>query len=145
MNEVDLDMLKERINIVEYIGQFVHLEFNNGEWWGLCPFHDEKTPSFDVNEEKRSYYCHGCKNGGTIIDFASNYYKISVAQAIEKLAEEFKISRNKIPSLMRISKKFAPKKPDKKVIIPTEYIEDPITNTKNRISKSGLQKASNKA
>ncbi len=126
MNEVNLDLLKEKINIVQYIGQYIELQYDNKEWWGLCPFHDEKTPSFDVSEEKGTYYCHGCKVGGSVIDFASKFHKLSLSQAIERLSCEYKISRNSIPSIMRISKKFKPKICGSRICKPLEYIQNPM-------------------
>lgn len=135
MDEVDLEGMKEKINMVEYISQFVDLEYNNNEWWGLCPFHSEKTPSFSVNEEKKTFYCHGCKAGGTIIDFVCGIKGISFVQAVNELAEQFKISRNRIPSLMRISKKFAPKHIEKKQHTPVEYIENPM----NKYEKADIK------
>ena len=126
MQETDLTILKEKIDIVQYIGQFVELKFDNGEWWGLCPLHQEKTPSFSVSGDKGSYFCHGCKSGGSIIDFAINYHHIGMAEAIEKLAEEYKIPRNHIPTIIRVCKKFISKESNCKDVIRMEYLRNPM-------------------
>ena len=57
---MELEDLIDSIDIVEYISQFVELEEKNGEFWGLSPFKDEKTPSFSVRKETNSFYFHLC-------------------------------------------------------------------------------------
>jgi DNA primase len=47
----------------------VDLEFKTGRWWGLCPFHAEKTPSFMVDSQEGIFYCFGCQKGGDLVDF----------------------------------------------------------------------------
>lgn len=125
MQEVDLATLKEKIDIVKYVGQFLDLTLSNGEWWGSCPFHQEKTPSFSVNGEKQLYFCYGCHAGGSVIDFASDYNKISFPEAVEKLATEYKIPRSRVPVLVRIAKKYI-KKNIAKETIKMEYINNPM-------------------
>jgi DNA primase len=126
MDEINLEDLKAKVNIVEYIGQYVELTLESKEWWGACPFHDEKTPSFNVNEEKGTYFCFGCRCGGSVIDFASSYHKLSFPKAVEMLAKEFKVTRNHIPSIMRVAKRFKPKCNDTPTHATIEYICNPM-------------------
>ncbi len=67
---IDYAALKERIDIVDYIGRTVQLRKTGTRYKGLCPFHGEKTPSFVVYPNTRSWYCFGCNDGGDVIHFA---------------------------------------------------------------------------
>ena len=65
----DVDEVRERANIVEVVGDHVRLRKAGRDFKGLCPFHQEKTPSFVVNPEKQLYFCHGCNAGGSVFTF----------------------------------------------------------------------------
>ncbi len=69
--------LKALINIVDVIGEVVSLTRKGNRYWGLCPFHDEKTPSFSVNPDKQLYYCFGCHEHGDVYYFAQRFYRLS--------------------------------------------------------------------
>lgn len=75
-----------RINIVDVVGQRIKIKKRGKDYWGNCPFHNEKTPSFSVSEKKQMYYCFGCGAGGSAIDFMMNYDRLSYPEAIEELA-----------------------------------------------------------
>lgn len=77
----------ERNNIVDVIGQVVKLKRSGSSYVGLCPFHHEKTPSFNVSEGKQLYYCFGCHAGGSVITFMMQYYHFTFQEAVEALAE----------------------------------------------------------
>lgn len=83
----DTDEIKSRINIVEYIGKRVHLKKTGRNFKGLCPFHNEKTPSFIVSPERESWHCFGCGKGGDIFTFVMEYEHVDFAEALEELAE----------------------------------------------------------
>lgn len=68
------------IPLYEYVSQFIRLEKCNGSYWALCPFHNEKTPSFNISNEK--YYCFGCKAGGGLLSFIIHYHNISYQEAL---------------------------------------------------------------
>jgi DNA primase len=74
--------------MVSVIGEYVRLERAGSIWKGLCPFHNEKTPSFTVNPDKKLYYCFGCNKGGDIINFVREMDKLSFVEAIELLAKK---------------------------------------------------------
>jgi len=82
------DELKAQLNIVDIIGRVVTLKRSGSNYMGLCPFHNEKTPSFSVNEGKQFYHCFGCGKSGDVIGFVQEYYKLPFMEAVEKLAEE---------------------------------------------------------
>ena len=64
-----LDELIARSDIVDVVSGYVALQRKGGNLFGLCPFHNEKTPSFSVSPDKQIYHCFGCKKGGGLINF----------------------------------------------------------------------------
>ena len=77
-----------RTDIVRIVGEYVRLEKRGSRWTGLCPFHNEKTPSFGVNEERGFFYCFGCKKGGDAITFIKEIEKCGYVEALEHLADK---------------------------------------------------------
>lgn len=80
------DELRERLSIVDVVGRRVPLNKKGANYWGCCPFHNEKTPSFCVNEEKGFCKCFGCGEGGDIISFTMKVNNMDFKSAIEELA-----------------------------------------------------------
>lgn len=78
--------LLARVDIVDVIGSRIQLKKSGRNHKGLCPFHDEKTPSFNVNEDRQSYHCFGCEAHGTAIRFLMDYDSQTFPEAIETLA-----------------------------------------------------------
>ncbi|MEW5817124.1 MAG: DNA primase [Spirochaetota bacterium] len=83
-----IQKITERVDIIEVISRYVTLKHQGGRYWGLCPFHGEKTPSFTVTPERGLYYCFGCQRGGTIITFIMEVEKLSFPEAVTFLAEK---------------------------------------------------------
>lgn len=81
-----LDEIKDRNDIVELISKYVALKRAGSNMSGLCPFHNEKTPSFTVFPKTRSYYCFGCGAGGDAVSFVMNLEGLSYRDAVEHLA-----------------------------------------------------------
>jgi len=77
-----------RSDIVRVVGDYVRLEKRGTRWIGLCPFHNEKTPSFGVNEDRGFFYCFGCRKGGDVITFVKEFEKCGYVEALETLAEK---------------------------------------------------------
>jgi len=84
--------IRERADIVRVIGRHVELKKSGRNHKGLCPFHNEKTPSFNVNGEKGFFYCFGCQKKGDVFSFAMEYEGKSFLEAAEGLASEFGIT-----------------------------------------------------
>ena len=85
------DIIEEIINrndVVSVVSQYVRLEKKGSNYWGLCPFHNEKTPSFSVTPTKQIFYCFGCHKGGNSIHFISGVENIGYYDAIRFLAEK---------------------------------------------------------
>ena len=83
-----LDDLNSRLNIVEVVSAYLPLAKKGGNYWGLCPFHHEKTPSFSVNEAKQIFHCFGCGKGGGAIRFVMEVESLSFPDAVRKLAAQ---------------------------------------------------------
>jgi DNA primase len=87
------DVILQHVDLVELIGQWVALTHAGREWRGRCPFHDEKTPSFYVNAEKGVFHCHGCKAGGTAIDFVMRIEHLEFIDALDWFVQRYNIPR----------------------------------------------------
>ncbi|MBN1604723.1 MAG: hypothetical protein JW915_24150 [Chitinispirillaceae bacterium] len=85
MDKKEIDKLKSAVDIKRVIGQFITLERAGNEYKGCCPFHQEDTPSFHVNEEKQTYHCFGCDAGGDVITFVQKFKGLSFRDAISWL------------------------------------------------------------
>ncbi len=84
----DIDEVKSRLNIIDIIGNRVALKKAGRHFKALCPFHNEKTPSFIVSPERQSWHCFGCGKGGSVIDFVMEYERVDFLEALETLAEK---------------------------------------------------------
>ncbi len=84
-----IDQVIEANNIVDVIGSYVKLTKKGSTYFGLCPFHNEKTPSFSVtdNGSKQMYYCFGCHKGGSVLTFVMKYENASYLEALRMLAD----------------------------------------------------------
>ncbi len=92
INNSSIDELKENINIVDEIAKVVPLKRAGSNYKGCCPFHNEKTPSFVVSEQKQIFTCFGCGETGNVIKFTQRYYNLDFLEAVEKLAREHGIT-----------------------------------------------------
>jgi DNA primase len=86
-----LQKLKESVNLREVVGEHVVLRKAGASYSGLCPFHQERSPSFNVNEQKQFYYCYGCQKGGDVVAFLMEIHGMSFPEAIEELSERGKV------------------------------------------------------
>src|SRR6202035_5963759 len=84
--------IRSRADIVEIVGSHVRLRRAARNFVGLCPFHNEKTPSFSVNSERGFFHCFGCGAGGTVFNFVMRTEGLSFPEAIESLARRRGVS-----------------------------------------------------
>ncbi|MDR1221132.1 MAG: DNA primase [Treponema sp.] len=82
----------DKMDAVAVMGDYVRLENRSGRFMGLCPFHNEKTPSFSVNPDLKLYHCFGCGKGGTVMNFIMEMDKLTFPEAVERLAKRFGVA-----------------------------------------------------
>jgi DNA primase len=84
-----LDELRARLSLSDVVGRKVALKRRSGsEYAGLCPFHNEKTPSFTVNDKKGFFYCFGCHEKGDVVGFVMKTEGLTFPESVEKLAHD---------------------------------------------------------
>lgn len=83
-----VDEIRNSNDIVDVISQYVVLKRSGRNFFGLCPFHREKSPSFSVSPDKQIFHCFGCGAGGDVIHFVSKIENLNYKEAIETLAEK---------------------------------------------------------
>ncbi len=86
-SEEIVEEVRSKNDIVDVVSGYVKLQKKGGRHWGLCPFHNEKSPSFSVNGDMQVYHCFGCGAGGNVYTFVMNYENYSFPEAIRMLAE----------------------------------------------------------
>ena len=82
-----IDAVNNHTDLVSLVENYTHLEKRGHDWWGCCPFHSEKTPSFHIIPDKKMYYCFGCGAGGSTIKFVMEMEKLSFTESVEVLAK----------------------------------------------------------
>ena len=86
-----VDKLRSQADIVSVIAEYVPLKQKGRNYWGCCPFHQEKTPSFSVAPEKNFFYCYGCQAGGDVFRFLMKIENIGFVDSIKFLAAKLAI------------------------------------------------------
>ena len=86
-----LEQIRAASDIVDVIGSYLPLKRAGANWVALCPFHKEKSPSFNVNSQRQIFHCFGCHKGGDVFTFVKDYENIGFMDAVRRLAERAKI------------------------------------------------------
>ncbi len=89
--DATLERIRAASDIVDVIGGYLPLKRAGANFSALCPFHKEKTPSFNVNPQKQIFHCFGCHKGGDVFTFVKEYENIGFLDAVHRLAERAKI------------------------------------------------------
>ena len=82
-----IEEVRQKNDIVDVVSQYVKLTRKGSSYFGLCPFHNEKTPSFSVTPGKQMYYCFGCGAGGNVFNFIMEYENYTFGEALKHLAD----------------------------------------------------------
>jgi DNA primase len=101
---MDVDGILEKIDLVEYVGQYVDLVEDNGDWFGICPFHPDLNPSFSVTQDNGTWYCFGCHKGGNAISFVMRHQHVSYEEAQKILCDYAGIDGSSIPPRLEATK-----------------------------------------
>ena len=86
-SEEIIEEVRSKNDIVDVISGYVRLQKKGSSYFGLCPFHNEKSPSFSVSRQKQMYYCFGCGAGGNVFTFIMEYENFSFVEALKFLAD----------------------------------------------------------
>jgi DNA primase len=91
INQATIQQIQARIDVIDVVGNFVRLKKRGTNYLGLCPFHNERTPSFTVSPSKEIYKCFGCGKSGNAISFVMEHEKLGYAEALKWLANRYNI------------------------------------------------------
>ncbi|MFA4818654.1 MAG: DNA primase [Patescibacteria group bacterium] len=91
-----IQQIKARLDIIDVVGEYVRLKQAGQNWKGLCPFHNEKTPSFMVSRERQIWHCFGCNSGGDIFEFIQRLESMDFPEALEMLARRAQVTLDKV-------------------------------------------------
>ncbi|HDI7373612.1 TPA: DNA primase [Staphylococcus aureus] len=87
-----INEIKDKTDILDLVSEYVKIEKRGRNYIGLCPFHDEKTPSFTVSEDKQICHCFGCKKGGNVFQFTQEIKDISFVEAVKELGDRVNVA-----------------------------------------------------
>src|SRR6056297_4036631 len=91
IDQLTIDRIYSSIDIVDVVGDYISLKRRGANYLGLCPFHNEKTPSFTVSPSKGIYKCFGCGKGGNAVNFIMEHEHLSYPEALKYLAKKYNI------------------------------------------------------
>ncbi|HDR0084440.1 TPA: DNA primase [Staphylococcus aureus] len=92
IDQLIINEIKDKTDILDLVSEYVKLEKRGRNYIGLCPFHDEKTPSFTVSEDKQICHCFGCKKGGNVFQFTQEIKDISFVEAVKELGDRVNVA-----------------------------------------------------
>ena len=129
-DEYFLRELNQKVNLADYVGNFIELSpRSNGDLYGKCPLHDDKTPSFSVNTRENLFYCFSCGRGGGIIQYLMKYEGLSIDEAVQKVCRLAKIDPEKLCTsetvrfLRKMKRETSQKEVKHPILAETEYLK----------------------
>ena len=136
-DEQNIREIESRIDIVELISETVQLSRKGNNYWGICPFHQEKTPSFSVSRDKQMYYCFGCHAGGNIFSYLMKKDGLEFKEALEILAAKAGVEINHTQDRRTIDKR-------KQIIAvnnaAAQYYHAILTSERGQLARAYLEK-----
>ena len=97
-----IEEVRSRNDIVDVISGYVRLQKKGSSYFGLCPFHNEKSPSFSVSRQKQMYYCFGCGAGGNVFTFLMEYENFSCGQSRNRTSGDGILERSEGKSRFKV-------------------------------------------
>ena len=134
-SEEVIEEVRQANDIVDVISQYMHLKRSGRNYFGLCPFHNEKSPSFSVSPDKQIFHCFGCGKGGNVYTFVSAIEGISFFEAIQLLAERANIQLPTLENNRDAQKEILKDKVYKVNEFATEYYHQNLYNPQSKIGQ----------
>ena len=116
-----IEELKRKCDIIDVASKYVRLEQRGGNFWGCCPFHHEKTPSFCINSIGQFYYCYGCHKSGDVITLVQELESLDFNDAVKYLAEKANV---KLPEITVDDEKIKEQKKQKEIQKNTKNLDN---------------------
>ena len=135
-----IEEVRQNTDIVDIISQYVHLKRSGRNFFGLCPFHNEKSPSFSVSPDKQIFHCFGCGVGGNVYTFLTKIEGIGFKEAVEQLAERSNIQLPKLESNIDNSKEELKQKVYKVNEFAAEYYHQNLYKPNAKIAQEYIKK-----
>lgn len=139
-SEEILNEVRQSNDIVDVISQYVHLKRSGRNFFGLCPFHNEKSPSFSVSPDKQIFHCFGCGVGGNVITFVSNIEGLNFVETIQMLAERANIQLPTLENKGDIQKEILKDKVYKVNEFAAEYYHQNLYKPQAKIAQEYVKK-----
>lgn len=139
-SEEVIEEVRQANDIVDVISQYMHLKRSGRNYFGLCPFHNEKSPSFSVSPDKQIFHCFGCGKGGNVYTFVSAIEGISFFEAIQLLAERANIQLPTLENNRDAQKEILKDKVYKVNEFATEYYHQNLYNPQSKIGQEYVKK-----
>ena len=132
--------VRQSNDIVDVISQYVHLKRSGRNYFGLCPFHNEKSPSFSVSPDKQIFHCFGCGVGGNVITFVSNIEGLNFVETVQMLAERANIQLPTLDNNVDSNKEELKSKVYKVNEFTAEYYHQNLYNPQAKIAQEYVKK-----
>ncbi len=135
-----IDEVRQNNDIVDIISQYMHLKRSGRNFFGLCPFHNEKSPSFSVSPDKQIFHCFGCGVGGNVFTFLSKIEGINFIEAVQMLAERSNIQLPTLDNNGDTAKELLKSKVYKVNEYAAEFYHQNLYNPESKIAQEYIKK-----
>ena len=135
-----IDEIRQTNDIVDIISQYVHLKRSGRNFFGLCPFHNEKSPSFSVSPDKQIFHCFGCGVGGNVFTFLTKIEGINFIEAVQTLAERSNIQLPTLENNVDYAKEELKSKVFKVNEFTAQYYHENLYKSESKIAQEYIKK-----
>ena len=135
-----IDEIRQSNDIIDIISQYVHLKRSGRNYFGLCPFHNEKSPSFSVSPDKQIFHCFGCGVGGNVFTFLTKIEGINFIEAVQQLAERSNIQLPTLKNNGDTEKEILKSKVYKVNEFTAKYYHENLYKPKSKIAQEYIKK-----
>ena len=135
-----IDEVRQTNDIVDIISQYVHLKRSGRNFFGLCPFHNEKSPSFSVSPDKQIFHCFGCGVGGNVFTFLTKIEGINFYEAVQILAERSNIQLPTLDNNADTAKEILKSKVYKVNEYATKFYHENLYKPESKIAQEYIKK-----